>query len=136
MFVDLGIGCLQNGIVFSMTGNAEVLFKDNVARTRYSGDALYFSISKNCKINTNASDPTSLMYIPYRFNYSQLNSTNCCDISCSHLHNTRFPVVTSSHYLILYGDSVEQLDSITYSIDNVILGKPTVFKVVWCHGLL
>ena len=45
--------------------------------------------------------------------HRQLNSTNCCDISCSHLHNTGFPIVTSPHYLILCGDSIKQLGDIT-----------------------
>ena len=79
IFVDLSVIYLQNG---DITGNVKVVFEDNVARARYSGDALYFSISKPCKVNGNTSDPTSMMYIPYRFNYSQVNSMNCCDISC------------------------------------------------------
>ena len=128
IFVDLSVVCLQNGVVFYMTGNAKVSFNDNVARARYSGDALYFSISKDCKVNINTSDPTSMMHIPYRFNYSQVNFTSCCDISCSHLHDTGFPVVTSPHYLILCGNNVKQLDDVTYFISNTVLGKPVIFK--------
>ena len=134
IFVDLSISCfyygIGSGVVFDIDGNnAEVTFKDNVAGARYSGDALYFSISKDCKINTNASDPTSLMYIPYHhFNYSQLNSTDCCDISCSHLHNIRFPAITSPRYLILCGNNVKQLNDTTYFIGNTVLKKPAVFQ--------
>ena len=134
IFVDLSISCIHygsdNSVVFDIEGNNTVVtFKDNEAGAGYSGDALYFSVSKDCKINTNASDPTSLMYIPYHhFNYSQLSSTDCCDISCSHLHNTRFPAITSPRYLILCGNNVKQLDDVTYFIDNAVLGKPTVFQ--------
>ena len=127
IYVDLSLICLENGIIFDMAGDAEVNFKDNVARDGYSGGSLYFSISKECRINTNASDPKSLMYIPYRFKYSQLNSTNCCDISCSHLHNTGFPAITSPRYLILCSDKIKRLDNVTYYINNTILGKPAVF---------
>ena len=129
IFVDLSVDCLQNGIVFSTTagGIGEIAFKDNVARARYSGDALYYSVSKNCKVNANTSDPTSMMYVPYHFNYSQPNSTECCDINCSHL-NTNFPAITSPHYVILCGENVEQLGNVTYFIRNIVLGKPTIFK--------
>ena len=84
IFVDLSIVCLQSGIVFNMTGDSEITFKDNIARAIYSGDGLYYSVSKDCEVNTNTSDPTSMMYVPYHFSYSKLNSTNCCDISCSY----------------------------------------------------
>ena len=118
IFVEFSFDCLQNGIVFMTDGSIRGLtFKDNVARARYSGDALYYSVSKDCEVNTNTSDPTSLMYAPYHFNYSQLNSTNCCDISCSQI-NAKFPAVTSPHYLILCGDNIKQLDNITYYIGS------------------
>ena len=125
IFVDSSIDC---GLVFSLTGNADITFKDNVATTGYSGDSLYFSISENCKINTNTSDPTSLMYVPYRFSYPQLSSTNCCDVSCSNQHNTKFPVITSPHHLILCGENLKQLSNVAYFIGNAVLGKPIVFK--------
>ena len=67
------------------------------------------------------------MHIPYRFNYLHLNSTNCCDINCSHL-NTKFPAITSPRYLILCGDNVRRLDDVKYFISNAVLGKPVVFK--------
>ena len=124
IFVDLSVVCLQK--VFNLT--SDVTFKDNVATTGYNGDSLYFSVSKNCKINTNASDPTSLMYIPYRFNYSELNSTNCCTVSCSNQRYTKFPVITSPHHLILCGNNIKQLNNVTYFIDNTVLGKPAIFK--------
>ena len=123
IFVDLSIVCLQNGVVF--TGHTEVTFKDNLG---YAGDSLYFRVSEKCNITTNASDPTSLMYVPYQFHYSGLNSTNCCDVSCSNQRNTKFPVITSPHHLILCGDSIRQLSYTTYYIDKVILEKPTIFK--------
>ena len=128
IFVDLSIVCLQNGVIFNMTGDSEVTFKDNIARAIYSGDGLYYSVSKDCEVNTNTSDPTSLMYLPYHFNYSKLNSTNCCDISCSNLYDAGFPAITSPRYLILCGNNMKQLDDVTYSINNTVLGKPMVFK--------
>lgn len=127
IFVDLSIDCLQYGVVFSMMGNAEVTLKDNIAKTRYGGDAMYFTVSKSCKIHTNTTDPRSLMNIPYHFNYSELNSTKCCNVNCSNL-NTIFPVITSPRYLLLCGDNIKQLDNVTYFIDNIALGKPVVFK--------
>ena len=75
IYVDLSVVCLHKGIVFTSATDREVTFKDNVATTGYSGDSLYFSVSKKCTITTNASDPTSLMYIPYRFHYAELNSS-------------------------------------------------------------
>ena len=128
IFVDLSIVCLQNGVVFNMTGDSEITFKDNIARAIYSGDGLYYSVSKDCEVNTNTSDPTSMMYVPYHFSYSKLNSTNCCDISCSYLYDAGFPVITSPHYLILCGDNMKQLYDVTYFINNTILGKSIVFK--------
>ena len=129
VFVDVQDNfCFQNGPVFAITGNPKVTFKDNIARVGYNGDSLYFAVFKHCKINTNTSDPTSLMYIPYRFNYSQLSSTNCCEVSCSDQHNTKFPAITSPHYLILCGNNIKQLDNVTYFIGNVFLGKPAVFN--------
>ena len=123
IFVDLSIVCLQNGVVF--TGNTEVTFKDNLG---YAGDSLYFRVSEKCNVTTNARDPTSLMYAPYQFRYSGLNATNCCDVSCSNQRNTKFPVITSPHHLILCGDSIRQLSYTTYYIDKVILEKPAIFK--------
>ena len=128
IYVDMSLGCAQNGVMLDLTDSSNVLFKDNVARDGYSGDSMYFSISKSCKINTNASDPNSLIYIPYHLNYSQLNSTNYCDISCSHLCNTGFPAITSPHHLVLCSDNIQQLDNVTYFVNSTILGKPAVFK--------
>ena len=94
IFVDLSNGCNFYRITFSTTGNTVVTFKENVAGNNYNGDSLYFSVSEHCVVNQNSSDHRSLMHIPYHFNYFQLNSTDCCDINCSHL-NTKFPAITS-----------------------------------------
>ena len=130
IFVDSSGYC---GLVFILESyqspeDWKITFKDNVATAGYNGDSLYFSVSKGCNVNTNTSDPTSLMYIPYRFHYSELRSTNCCEVSCSNQHNTKFPVITSPHYLILCGNNIKQLDNVTYFIGNVVLGKSAVFE--------
>ena len=118
------------GLVFMESGDViwKVTLSDNVATAGYSGDSLYFSVSKNCSVITNTSDSASLMYIPYRFSYPQLTSTNCCEVTCSDQHNAKFPAITSPHHLILCGDNIKQLDNITYFIGNVVLGKPAVFN--------
>ena len=127
IFVESSVDC---DLVFILEGYPEVwkiTFKDNIATAGYNGDSLYFSVSKNCNVTTNTSDPTSLMYIPYRFHYSE-SSTNCCEVSCSNRYNTKFPVITSPHYLILCGNNIKQLDNVTYFIGNVVIGKPAVFE--------
>ena len=86
VFVDATNLC---GSVFTMEDSARVTFKDNIAG---AGNSLYFSVSKTCDINTNASDPTSLMYGPYRFNYMGLSYANCCEVSCSNQPIAKFPV--------------------------------------------
>ena len=133
IFVDLSYDeCDQTVLV--MTGNAKIWFYVNIARDRFSGDSVYFSVSKTCKVNTNISDPASFMYvldnnafyilpINYDISFSKF-------LSCFHHHIVVSVVVTSPHYLILCSSSnnVEQLENATYFISSAVLGKPIVLK--------
>ena len=132
IFVDLSHDyCDQTVLVMADPDKAIVVFIANVARDRYSGDAVYFSVSKTCEVNTNISDPASFMYVPYHASYFNVSSTDFSYNSCFHQHMiSTFPAVTSSHHLILCSNNVEQLENATYFISSAVLGKPIVLKAV------
>jgi len=119
--------------------NSQISFINNVAG--YGGDSIYFSDAKYCNVVVNSSDVRSIMNVPYQFNYSQIiNGTLThipTDYNYTWLNVTKFPVVTSPHRLILYGDRVTCADKFmngiicdnnAHYVSNQILGKPINFN--------
>ena len=135
IFVELNHDCLQNYSVFSYTSDAEaeVSFINNVAEDGPS--AVYFSVFKYCSAFVNSTDESSLVNVPYQFNYSQIiNGTLThipTDYNYTWLNVTQFPVVTSPHRLVLYGDDIQFINSNTYFVGNKVLGRPVAF-----HGVV
>ena len=141
VFVKLGVACNQNDGLFHLV-NVEsqslMSFINNVAG--YGGDSIYFSISKHCNIIANSSDRYSIMNVPYQFNYSQIINGVLTHISTDYnytwLNVSQFPVITSPHRLILYGNSLvccqtyanSLCESNTYYVGHKILGKSINFK--------
>ena len=81
--------------VFSIPFNAT--FIDNSANI--AGNSIYFSIPHLCHINTNTSDRSSLLYVPSKFNYSQL------------FYIIGSPTVTSPYNVKLYPPAVAMHNS-------------------------
>jgi len=73
--------------------------------------------------------------VPYQFNYSQIiNGTLThipTDYNYAWLNVTQFPVVTSPHRLVLYGDDIQFINNNTYFVGNKVLGRPVAF-----HGVV
>ena len=108
---------------------AAVLFANNSALN--SGNSIYFTIPNLCQVNTNISDPDSIMHLPCQFYYSQ--STDGELHNCTTLNDTRFPIVTSPHELRLYfpnndGVIISSIsDYNMYVIFSNILGHRVMF---------
>ena len=143
IYVDLGIGCTENELViycddcnFDPIVFLDISFINNLAG--YGGNSIYFSISKHCSVNADYSYDASLMHIPYWFNYSQIVDGTLLPIPTDYNYTwfniTQFPVVTSPHRLVLYGDNIEPLENSTthnaYFIDDKITGGLITFKGV------
>jgi len=134
IFVELNHDCHQNYSVFSYTSDAEaeVSFVNNIAEN--GPNSVYFNVFKYCSEFVNSSDDNSIVSVPYQFNYSQIiNGTRThipTDYNYTWLNVTHFPVVTSPHHLILYGDDI-QFTNNTYFIGKKILGKSVIF-----HGIV
>jgi len=128
IYVDLNLGCHVDQTTFYPT-DADVSFISTMPG--YGGNSLYFSVSKYCNINTNYTDYTSLMYVPYQFNYSQfINGTFVkipFDYNYTDLSITHFPVVTSPYRLNLYGFHVNYAEDV-YLIKHNIVGVPVRFN--------
>ena len=141
IYIDLGVGCNDNDVVVHCSGCGfvpalNISFINNIAG--YGGNSIYFSVSKHCSVVVNSSHFSSLMYIPYFFNYWQLVNNMLLPIPTDYNYTwfniTQFPVVTSPHRLVLH-DSIASLTSkITkkkndaYFIDNKIIGRAVTFK--------
>ena len=84
--------------------NSEVVFINNTAEI--SGNSLYFSVPAPCNVVRNTSNPSSILYIPCQFNYSQPVNGKMMDIPCdlnyTLLKGTGAPIVTSPNRLRLY----------------------------------
>ncbi|XP_065908670.1 uncharacterized protein [Dysidea avara] len=135
IFVELSHDCLQNYSIFSFSSDAEaeVSFVNNIAED--GPNAIYFSVFKYCNLIVNSSDTSSIMHVPYQFNYSQIiNGTLThvpTDYNYTWLNVTQFPVVTSPHQLKLYGDDIQLISNNTYFVGNKFFGRPVTF-----HGIV
>ena len=124
IFIGLERLCSNSGFLYNH--NSFVAFTNNIAVI--SGNAIYFNVPATCEIETNVSDPSSLLYLPCQFNYSQsIHSTKYHN--CSMLNDTGFPIVTSPHELRLYfNDMSSNSDHNIYFIKSNILGHEVKFN--------
>ena len=126
IYINLDNHCPSNSFV----NTSKVYFSDNNVAIR-SGNSMFFKIPKLCQLNTNISDPDSIMYIPCQFNY--LQSTTGFH-NCTTLNDTVFPIITSPSELRLYfpnNDGVNissNSDNNMYVIFDKILGHHVVFS--------
>ena len=120
---------------FSYNDSSVVLFVNNTAKI--SGSSLYFYVPAHCKVERNISKPSSILYVPCQFNYTQsINGKMMnipCDLDYTLLNGTGAPIVTSPHELRLYfpfndGYNMSSTsDHNVYFIANNILGHPVKF---------
>ena len=130
IFVELNFGCDQNHITFSLQSNNTAVSFINSDQL-YNANSLYFSVSKYCNINLKSREESSLMYVPYQFNYFQVVNGILVripyDYNYTQLTVPNFPVMTSPHQLKLYklhGDHIMYVDHIR----DQVLGNPIKFN--------
>ena len=128
-------GDAANTFLYNNTMN--FMFTNNSA-TIGAGNSLYFNLPRLCSVNTNTTDPDSILYVPCQFNYSQpINGEMIqhipCDLNYTLLNGTGAPIVTSPHELRLYfpyneGYNISSASKPnTYYIKNNILGQEVKF---------
>ena len=114
IYTDVPSTCLINGVVFdSVNWDLNISFVNNSAGI--IGDSMYFNIRGLCKVTKNVSNSNSLLYLPYKFNYSEpLNKS----------------IVTSPNSVILYftNNDGSYITNKTVYIRNKILGKAITFS--------
>jgi len=114
IYSDLPSTCRTNGVVFHSqnTWNFIVSFMNNKAGL--IGNSLYFNIQESCKVDSNVNSTNSLLYLPYKFNYSEAYNTS---------------IVTSPNLLVLYSPNHDgsYIDKETFFISNKILGEAITF---------
>jgi len=129
MYVNLRYSCDENQTIFKpFPDNVKVSFINNVGE--YGSNSLYIGIFKYCDININYRENNSIMYVPYKFNYSKvINGTVIpipSDYNYSQFSITHFPVITSPKKLVLYNCCIT-LTHNTYFINYNVLGKEVKF---------
>ena len=129
IYVDFSIGCEGNYQVLNIhIGNASVQFINS--KLGYGDNSVYFSVPNYCILNLNYRNSSSLMYVPYQFNYIQFINGSYVhipiDYNYTQLNITHFPVVTSPKQLKLFGGSTTFSNGV-YFIDNKILGRVVRF---------
>ena len=73
VYADLS-NCFDNGIVFRYLLNySSLVFINNSARV--SGNSLYLNVPQSCDVVRDYANETSAAYIPYKFNYTQSQTT-------------------------------------------------------------
>ena len=114
IYTDLPSTCPRNGVMFhsNNTKNFTISFVNNKAGI--IGNSLYFNIQEFCEVYTNVSSNNSLLYLPYKFNYSEALSS---------------AVVTSPHSIMLYFPNHDGscIDNKTFFVNNKILGEAITF---------
>ena len=144
IYVDLLCSNLEddtNTFSFETTMNfsAICIFINNSATI--AGHSLYFTVPRFCIVNTNASNPDSILHVPCQFNYSQpVNGKMMRNIPCAVnytlFNGTGAPIVTSPHELRLYfpyneGYNISSPSKHnTYFVRNNVLGQEVKFTGV------
>ena len=114
IYTDLPSTCPRNGVMFHSdnTKNFTISFVNNKAGI--IGNSLYFNIQTLCEVYTNVSSNNSLLYLPYKFTYSEALSS---------------AVVTSPHSMMLYFPNHDGscIDNKTFFVSDKILGEAITF---------
>ena len=113
IYTDLPFTCPYKGAMFhDQNWNLSISYINNTAGV--IGNSLYFNINEFCVIDTNVSDINSLLYYPYKFNYSEARTT---------------AIVTSPDSVVLYFPNHDgsYIGSNEYFIRKKILGKAITF---------
>ena len=120
IYADVPSTCATNGVMFHVksTQNYYVFFMNS--KSGISGNVMYFNIHEHCEVNTNVSNSNSLLYLPYKFNYSEPHST---------LNRS---IVTSPNSVMLYFPNHDgsYIGTNTVFISDKILGKAIRFNGV------
>ena len=69
IFIEMSFGCPQPN-AFLFTNSSTVMFTNNSAG--FTGNSIYFDIPESCDIVRDATNINSIVYIPNKFNYTQL----------------------------------------------------------------
>ena len=133
--IDLPYNCPTNLFSVINFNDYMVSFVNNAAGI--SGNSLYFYAPTHCITEKYIDDADSILYIPCKFNYSQLVNGKMmatpCDLDYKLLNGTGVPIVTSPHELKLYfpfneGYNLSSTsDRNIYFIKNNVLGYPVKF---------
>ena len=113
IYADLPSTCSTNGVMFHFVRwNLNISFMNNKAGI--IGNSMYFNIHEFCGVNTNVNSSNSLLYLPYKFNYSEGYNKS---------------IVTSPHSVVLYFPNHDgsYISNETVYIRNKILGKAITF---------
>ena len=121
-----------NTFFCNASSNYSVSFINNSATI--AGYSIYFNVPSFCSVNTSINAPSSILYLPCQFNYSQPVNGKMknipCDLDYTLLNGTGAPIVTSPHELRLYfpfknGCKIHSPN--VYFVKNNILGYPVKF---------
>ena len=70
IYTDIPSTCLINSVMFhSINWDLNISFMNSIAGI--IGNSMYFNIHELCKVNKNVNHSNSLLYLPYKFNYSE-----------------------------------------------------------------
>ena len=113
---------------------SKVIFINNSADI--AGNSIFFSIPESCRIITNTSDASSLLYFPSKFNYSQPFYTNTPPVITSPYEITLHPPViavhnSSNNYLIqepkMLGEPIQFTASVLDYFNHIT--EPVIFSI-------
>ena len=75
------------------------------------GNSMYFNVHQHCKIVSDSSRNTSVLHLPYKFDYNESYST---------------AIGSSPHSVVLYFEDAT-IESNTYHVTHQVLGRPISF---------
>ena len=92
IYADLPSTCPNKGVMFhTFSWNLNISFMNNKAGI--IGNSMYFNVHEFREVNTNVNNSNSLLYLPYKFNYSETLNTS---------------IVTSPHSVVLYFENYDK----------------------------
>ena len=123
IYVEYSFICPQHGIVFndSSSDTSTVSFTNNSAGI--AGNSIYFNIPASCDVVQDSMDNNSLVYIPYKFNYTQLPGSIWP------------PIITSPYKISLCSKACPPSDNASsgcYVPRRIMLGQSVDINAVVC----
>ena len=117
IYADIPSTCSDNGVMFHAQNTWNFIISFTNSKAGITGNSMYFNIHEYCVIYTNTSSDNSLLYLPYKFNYSE--PRNAMNRS----------IVTSPSSVMLYFPNRDgsYIDTNTVFISDKILGKAIRF---------